>query len=697
MKLKAVSGIMLTLLLLGMLTLASNVQPVRSQSTTIIVPDDYAKIQWAVGNASDGDTIFVRAGTYYEHVIVNKRVSLSGENRSTTIVDGSGTGAVIEVSTLADNVSISGFTVQNGYYGIYLLSDHLVPLKSAIIENRIRNNFFGIYLYHSKYNLLNENIIENNYYGIYSWGSGSNTIHGNTLKDNDHGVDLWEDSSNIIIGNILENNTAYGIYAYHSHTNIISGNTLENNHEDPFGFYGYAVWLDRSNGNEVISNVVVNNSNGIFVYDSKDNVVKANTIAGNYKGVIIGGYLSSSHYYNNTVFCNIIWNNKFGIDLYQYANYNKIYHNNFLDNEKQAYIDEFTSNNTWDDGYPSGGNYWSDYTGVDLYSGPYQNETGSDGIGDTPYTIDADNQDNYPLMSPWGDVEPPVADAGPDLTVILGTTVTFDGTKSIDDVAIKSYVWTFTDITPQTLTGMQPEYTFNNVGDFEVTLNVSDYANNWNTDTVTIAVVEGYTLTIYSSPTGVTFTVGGVSRTTPWSGAYITNTSVSLIMPEIHTVGDARYRWNQWSDGNTSRSRTVTMNANITLTAHYTGPYYQLTVTSSPITGITFVINGTPQITLYTEWLLEGSYTLVMPQTHNGYVWSHWLEDGDTNRIKTITLQGTTWTAVYVPAPPPPVGGKATPINTPTNKPELPALWIWLTILLPPATIAVFVKLKKKK
>jgi hypothetical protein len=51
-----------------------------------------------------------------------------------------------------------------------------------------------------------------------------------------------------------------------------------------------------------------------------------------------------------------------------------------------------------DNGYPSGGNYWSDYNGTDMYHGPYQNQTGSDGIGDTPYVIDANNTDNYPLM-----------------------------------------------------------------------------------------------------------------------------------------------------------------------------------------------------------------------------------------------------------------------------------------------------------
>jgi len=61
----------------------------------------------------------------------------------------------------------------------------------------------------------------------------------------------------------------------------------------------------------------------------------------------------------------------------------------------------FPSINIWDDGYPSGGNYWSDYTGVDLKSGPSQDQPGSDGIGDTAYVIDANNQDNYPLIYPY--------------------------------------------------------------------------------------------------------------------------------------------------------------------------------------------------------------------------------------------------------------------------------------------------------
>jgi len=204
-----------------------------------------------------------------------------------------------------------------------------------------------------------------------------------------------------------------------------------------------------------------------------------------------------------------------------------------------------------------------------------------------------------------------------------------------------------------------------------------------------------YTLTIYSSPTGVTFTVNGVPHTTPWSGAYSKDSSVSLVMPETHAVGEVKYYWNQWSDGVSTRSRTVTMNTDITLTACFSGPYYQLTVTSLPITGIPFTVNTVSKTTPYAEWLPEDSYTLVMPETYSGYNWSHWLEDGDTNRVKTFYLHGTTWTGVYVlAAPPPPVGGLWVPIN----KFELLAPWIGLASLITMVTISVvYVKHRKKQ
>jgi parallel beta-helix repeat protein len=103
---------------------------------------------------------------------------------------------------------------------------------------------------------------------------------------------------------------------------------------------------------------------------------------------------------SNTITKNLVSNNEYGITLTSSSNNNKIFHNNFINNINQS-IDDTNMGNQWDNGYPKGGNYWSDYIGVDNFKGPYQNIFGSDGIGDTPYNIDVNSLDNYPLMMPY--------------------------------------------------------------------------------------------------------------------------------------------------------------------------------------------------------------------------------------------------------------------------------------------------------
>ena len=113
---RTVSGVILVFLLTNMLMLVFDVQPVESEPTTIIVPDDYPTIQEAINSASPGDTIYVRAGTYNENVVVNKSVSLVGENRATTIIDVEGRWATPyygAVQVIVNNVKISGFTIRN--------------------------------------------------------------------------------------------------------------------------------------------------------------------------------------------------------------------------------------------------------------------------------------------------------------------------------------------------------------------------------------------------------------------------------------------------------------------------------------------------------------------------------------------------------------------------------------------------------
>jgi nitrous oxidase accessory protein NosD len=115
--------------------------------------------------------------------------------------------------------------------------------------------------------------------------------------------------------------------------------------------------------------------------------------------------------------------NSVGMRLLDGANHNTIRHNNFVNNNVQVYV-QSSYNNIWNDGYPSGGNYWSDYGGVDLYGGLYQNEVGSDGVGDTPYAIDANNMDRWPLMTQWIEL---LADINHDRIVNISDAVMLAG------------------------------------------------------------------------------------------------------------------------------------------------------------------------------------------------------------------------------------------------------------------------------
>jgi parallel beta-helix repeat protein len=138
----------------------------------------------------------------------------------------------------------------------------------------------------------------------------------------------------------------------------------------------------------------------------------SNTIAGNNVSNNGLSILISDHSDNNTILENYVSNNDYGILLFS-SNNTKVYHNNFIDNTQQVLLSQ-SFNTAWDDGYPSGGNYWSDHVEVDLYSGEHQDQLGGDGIVDIPYVIDGSNRDNYPLMSPWTPAITAAVDIDPD-------------------------------------------------------------------------------------------------------------------------------------------------------------------------------------------------------------------------------------------------------------------------------------------
>jgi len=175
---------------------------------------------------------------------------------------------------------------------------------------------------------------------------------------------------NVAIRNIEIEEFYEGVYLYESSNNNISGNNIAHN-GDGISLHGYS-----SNNSISGNNIAANDGDGIYLFNSSGNNISGNNIN------------------------NITANNRYGIFLY-YSSRNSVYHNNFANNFGQAYVTPPDYANAWDEGYPSGGNYWSDYSGTDLFSGPYQNETGTDGIGDTPYVIGVNNTDYYPLGGPW--------------------------------------------------------------------------------------------------------------------------------------------------------------------------------------------------------------------------------------------------------------------------------------------------------
>lgn len=188
----------------------------------------------------------------------------------------------------------------------------------------------------------------------------------------------------------------------------------------------YGVYLQQCSNNTILRSSMVNNIHGIFLVESSNNRIEGSNITDNYDGISL---LSSSNS-NIIAGCRITGNNgDLGNGIYFYMSSNNfIYLNIFAGNRIHVYDAAWDcadpglvlpSINTWDNGYPAGGNYWSDYIGTDQYKGPYQNVSGSDGIGDAPNTIDMNNRDRYPLMSPYlSDHDVAVTDITPLKTVV---------------------------------------------------------------------------------------------------------------------------------------------------------------------------------------------------------------------------------------------------------------------------------------
>jgi parallel beta-helix repeat protein len=263
-------------------------------------------------------------------------------------VGGSGPGNYSNIQDAIDNAN-DGDTifVFNGTYYEHVVIDKMIDLKGEIRDNTIvdGSNSGNVFKITADNVSITDFTIQHGGIGVYILYSSNHSICNNVIKDNWEGIGLLQSSGSIISTNIIFSNFFEGINPIQSSLITISRNTI------------------------------VGNLQGIFLSGSEDNTIYGNNIKSNTRG----------------------------IEVRSSSNNNHIYHNNFINNEEDNAFDECS--NTWDDGYPSGGNYWDDYTGSD---------GDGDGIGDTPYSIDGgSNKDYYPFMNQSGWNQPPYQPSDP--------------------------------------------------------------------------------------------------------------------------------------------------------------------------------------------------------------------------------------------------------------------------------------------
>jgi parallel beta-helix repeat protein len=219
---------------------------------------NYTKIQDAIDNTSDGDTVYVfdESSPYFENVIINKAITLIGENRETTIINGSQNGNVVFVTF--DGVTISGFTIENGKSYINAGID-ICANYTTISNNIIMNNFIGVAIW--------DNNHDPNYNIILSYNEISdNLIISNYLE----GIWLSNCKNSIVKNNILIDNGISSIHMSTATNNIISGNEISNSD------YGISLY-DDSNNNEISRNNFVSSERYcILILDSGKNNISQN-------------------------------------------------------------------------------------------------------------------------------------------------------------------------------------------------------------------------------------------------------------------------------------------------------------------------------------------------------------------------------------------------------------------------------------
>ena len=345
---------------------------------SIVVPDDYPTVADAIGNATEGASIHVRAGIYEgpqnQTLVINKTLTISGEGALSTRINMHPalvnqtifTCTFVVPSTAitidSNNVRLTGFKIV-APGGISVNGEDNEIADSVIEQGDLRLS--GSRLTFARSTVKNS--------GLTLVGSGNNIV-GNTING---GIE-FKGSFNNLTGNTINSDINLN-----GSSNTISGNIFP------------AMYMDSSNFNTINNNTFRCIWLGLYGQACSNNTIFRNLVKGPGIWGILMGDGSYNVFYENYITDFTGSYSYYGVAIggnHQLAEYNTFYRNTFINNNRNVgwNWDMNGKGNFWDN--DGTGNYWSDYTGKD--------ENG-DGVGDTPYVINNNNIDNHPLMTPY--------------------------------------------------------------------------------------------------------------------------------------------------------------------------------------------------------------------------------------------------------------------------------------------------------